>query len=123
VVYFDLKHMDQEEHRRLAGAGNVAIIENCRRLSAHGTPLVVRVPLAPGYNDNDEHLKLLSRFVKALPKYEQVHLLPYHRMGKAKYKALGLDFPLAELEPPTKERVQHAVDLLRQWGIKIQVVC
>jgi hypothetical protein len=44
-------------------------------------------------------------------------------MGKAKYKALGLDFPLAELEPPTKERVQHAVDLLRQWGIKIQVVC
>jgi pyruvate formate lyase activating enzyme len=123
LVYFDLKHMDPREHRRLTGVDNSGILENCRRLSARGTPLVLRVPLVPGINDSSEHLKLLIEFVKGLPGDEQVHLLPYHRTGRVKYEMLGLEYLLAELQPPTKESVQRVVESLRQADLKVEVVC
>ena len=35
-------------------------------------------------------------------------MLPYHTLGVYKWKALGYDYPLEGIEPPTKERVKNA---------------
>lgn len=122
IVHFDLKHLDAVRHRALAGADNAVILENCRKLSRRGVPLVLRVPLVPGLNDGDGDIDLLARFVSELPRYEDLHLLPYHRTGRVKYETLGIEYPLRDVQPPTAERIQHVVDRLRRAGIRPQVV-
>ena len=43
---------------------------------------------------------------------ERVEVLPYHTLGVYKWKALGYDYPLEGIEPPTKERVKNAEMIL-----------
>jgi len=122
MVYFDLKHMDSLEHRRLTGVDNSLILDNCCRLSAKGVPMFLRMPLIPGLNDKDENLSQLIHFVRKLPSYEELHLLPYHRIGKIKYEMLGLEYCLSDLQQPKKETVLRVAQFLMQAGIKVKVV-
>ncbi|MDQ0340497.1 pyruvate-formate lyase-activating enzyme [Caldalkalibacillus uzonensis] len=57
----------------------------------------------PGYTDDQHDLDRLGRFIKTLPNVQKIELLPYHRLGVYKWKALGLDYPLAHVPQPTDE--------------------
>ena len=89
LVLLDLKEIDPVRHRELTGVSNRIILANARRLAAQGVPLIVRRPLIPGHNDSLESLHALGRFVRELDTVREVDLLPYHRMGSAKYERLG----------------------------------
>ena len=85
LFLYDLKHTDSDEHRRLTGVGNERILENARRIAAAGKKLVVRLPLIPGCNDDDENLRRTAQFARELPGVDQIDILPYHRLGEPKY--------------------------------------
>ncbi len=102
TVFYDLKHLDPEKHREGTGVSNERILENLRRLCAalpqrHGR-VIVRLPLIPGYNDDDEAVAAAARFVAALPGRPELNLLPYHDLGESKYEMIGLDYALPGLE-------------------------
>ena len=52
------------------------------------------------------------RIFRSLRNVERVEVLPYHTLGVYKWKALGYDYPLEGIEPPTKERVKNAEMIL-----------
>ena len=64
---FDVKHLDSATHRTFTGAGNELILDNLRRLAAAGAPVIVRVPLIPGFNASAESLRAIGQFVAGLP--------------------------------------------------------
>ena len=51
--------------------------------------LIIRVPVIPTFNDTVEEIRGIAEFADTLPGVEQLHLLPYHRLGQDKYVGLG----------------------------------
>lgn len=112
LVLLDIKHIDAAEHQKLTGCDNENILNLARYLSDIKKPVWVRHVLVPGRNDADDYLKQLDIFLKSLNNVERVEILPYHTFGVPKWEMLGLSYPLAGIEPPSKELVEHANELL-----------
>jgi glycyl-radical enzyme activating protein len=120
LVYFDLKHMDSEAHERLTGAGNGLILENATRIVAAGIPMIIRLPLIPGQNDSSENLERTARFVTGrLGKRVAIEILPYHVLGRPKFRAIGECYAHGELSPPGPGAIARARLLLRTAGAEV----
>ncbi len=112
LLLVDIKHIDDKQHKLLTGQTNKNILDMARYLSEIGKPVWIRHVLVPERSDKDEYLKELYEFIKTLGNVEKVEVLPYHTFGEYKWKELGYDYPLAGIEPPTKERIKNANEIL-----------
>ena len=106
-VFYDVKCLDSARHEEYVRVGNRLILENLHRLCEHFPDLrvVVRTPVIPGFNDSPEDVAAVAAFVRDLPGSRRHELLPYHGFGGPKYRQLGWENPLEDLEPPTEERM------------------
>jgi pyruvate formate lyase activating enzyme len=119
LFLYDVKLMDEARHKLFTGAPNRRILENLRALAAAGHRIVLRVPLVPGINDDEENLDALRRFAASLPGLAGLDLLPYHRIGVDKYARVGRTYPLPETLPPPRERVAAAAQALKAAGLPV----
>lgn len=114
TVLLDIKHIDDEEHRKLTRHSNANILDCARYLSEIDKPVWIRHVLIPGITDKDEYLVRLRDFLSTLHNIERIEVLPYHTLGVYKYEKLGIDYPLKDVQPPEAERVANANDILQQ---------
>jgi pyruvate formate lyase activating enzyme len=121
TFYFDLKLIDPVVHERLTGASNATILANLQRLAATAARIVVRIPVVPGLTDSDDNLRGIARYVREHQLGERIELLPYHRLGLDKYRRLGKDYELADLEPPSEERLRRLATLVESEGVACTV--
>jgi len=112
LVLLDIKHIDPKEHRQLTGLDNANILEFAKYLSNNNVHMWIRHVLVPGITLNDEYLIRTKEFIDTLATVDKIEVLPYHTMGKVKYENLGMEYPLKDTLPPTKEEVRHAKYLL-----------
>ena len=103
LVLLDIKEVTADAHRRLTGHGNGNILAFARHLSDRGIPVWVRHVVVPGVTDSPEMHKTLGEFLATLSNVKALDVLPYHTMGEAKYKALGIPYPLAGVPAAEKE--------------------
>lgn len=101
LILFDIKCIDDEKHKRLVGVSNKLIFENAQKLKECGVKILFRTPVIPGYNDGE--IKAIAEFCKPFD-YE---ILAYHQTGCGKYDALGIDYTLGDVVPPTKEFMEN----------------
>jgi pyruvate formate lyase activating enzyme len=106
-VFYDVKCLDSARHEDHVKVGNRLILDNLRKLCEHfpDLPIVVRTPIIPGFNDCPEDVAAVAGFVQDLPGSRCHELLPYHGFGGPKYRQLGWEYPLGDLEPPTEEQM------------------
>ncbi len=105
LFLFDLKPMDEEEHRRYTGVSPKLIHENLRRLVELGRPVLVRSPLIPGITDTERNIQALVDFLRELKGGIQgVELLPYHDVAE-KYQRLGKSYGMPSLPRPSEEKL------------------
>lgn len=117
-IIFDIKHMDDVIHKRLTGVSNRRILENVKRIGELNTPLVIRIPVIPTLNDSPENILETARFVRDhLPNAIGIEALPYHRLGVNKYAALGMEYQLSHLEPPSPEAMETLRRIISNTGI------
>lgn len=95
----DLKHVDPDTLRAWTGADFSLVAENLKYVAAHGANLTIRVPVIPGFNDDEISMQRILRLAAGLSELRgalQVDLLPYHDLGASKYARLGREytFPL-----------------------------
>ncbi len=112
LLLMDIKHVNKEEHVKLTGKDNDNIVEMFRYLDEIKKPIWIRHVLVPGITDNDEYLTETRDFIRTLHNVKRVEVLPYHGLGAMKYKDLGIDYVLKDLESPTQERVANARKIL-----------
>jgi len=120
LVFFDVKHIDPRLHKKYTGVSNERILDNLKKLSAVFTPLIIRIPVIPGYNDSVDVQQRIYEFVKQLPRLERVELLPYHRLGTTKYKGLGRKYTL-HADSLKREDLRHLTTLGQTVGIPIRI--
>lgn len=120
LVLFDIKSMDPEEHVRLTGASNEPVLRNARRIAKYATPLIIRVPIIPGYTDSQRNIESIAKFAKELGTVAQIELLPYHQLGERKYEWLEREYPLKRVQPPTQEHVESLGEIMMQHGLSVR---
>jgi pyruvate formate-lyase 1-activating enzyme len=114
LVLLDIKHIDNDAHKRLTGWENENILDCARYLSDIHKPVWIRHVLVPGINDDDESLHRLRSFIDTLSNVERVEVLPYHDLGVYKWEQLGIPYKLTDVKPPTEESVLHARKILTE---------
>ena len=114
LVLLDIKHIDNDAHKRLTGWENENILDCARYLSDIHKSVWIRHVLVPGINDDDESLHKLRSFIDTLSNVERVEVLPYHDLGVYKWEQLGIPYKLTDVKPPTEESVLHARKILTE---------
>ena len=117
LVLLDIKSWDPTRHRRLTGAEIEPTLTFARRLAARHRPMWVRYVLVPGLTDNFTDIKNVAAFAAGLRNVERVDVLPFHQMGKYKWKQLGIEYTLEDVQPPDQELVDKVVDVFRAAGL------
>lgn len=112
LVMLDIKHIDNEAHKKLTGHENINILAFARYLMQNKVPLWVRHVIVPGITDSSEELMELGQFLAELDNLKAVDVLPYHDMGKIKYKSLGIDYPLENVKPLSKDDAEKAKNII-----------
>mgnify|MGYP001031050000 CR=1 FL=1 len=121
LFLYDLKLMDELEHRKYTGVSNEPILKNLSALSrCHGN-IIIRIPVIPGVNDGEENLMRTAGFVSGLNGVREIDLLPYHKAGAGKYQRLEMTYALPETEPPDNESVNRMAEKMRISGKKIKI--
>lgn len=112
LVMLDIKHIDPERHKALTGHDNSNILAFARYLDRNNIPIWIRHVVVPGITDSEKYLFLLGSFIGSLKNVKALDVLPYHTMGKAKYKELNMEYPLDGIEPMSKDGALHAREII-----------
>lgn len=112
LVLLDIKHIDDAACKTLTAQSNENTLAFAKFLSERGKKMWIRQVIVPGYTDGEETLEKTRAFIDSLATVEKVEVLPYHTLGESKYKNLGIEYPLAGLETPTKEKIANAKRIL-----------
>lgn len=92
-IYFDLKVIDPEDHKRVCGVPNDRILENFRELYQRslnkGVPVLPRIPLIPGITATKSNLEKIATFLHA-NHVDRVAILDYNPLWHAKAEKVGM---------------------------------
>jgi pyruvate formate lyase activating enzyme len=92
LVFFDIKVMDPNLHKKYTGVENNLILENLCWLHEEGANILPTIPLIPSFTDSRENLESVASFLKDL-KIKECLLLPYNPLGLQKYERIGKEAP------------------------------
>jgi len=122
LFLFDLKLLDDEEHRKYTGVSNRIIKRNLMTLVARRREedLVLRFPVITGINDTEKNVEEFLSFVRGLKRIKRVDLLPYHDVSE-KYRRLGLAYKMTTRTAPSEERLQQIKEKLEKMGLEVGV--
>lgn len=108
LVLLDIKTWGADRYRALTGGGDLEqTLRFARRLGERGQPTWLRYVVVPGHNDDPSAVEGVAGFAATLGCVERVDVLPMHRLATAKYDALGLRYPVADLEPPGAAAIER----------------
>ena len=117
LVMLGIKSWGSDRHKALTGAAIEPTLEFAKRLAAKKRPIWVRFVLVPGLTDDPNTLEGIASFAAGLGNVERLEVLPFHQMGRFKWKELGLDYKLDAVEPPSDEAVRRAVGVFQAAGL------
>lgn len=95
LFLFDIKHIDCDQHKILTGVSNKSLIANLSWLRMNSAQVILRLPVIPGINSTEENMLAIAELTQHL-KINEIHLLPFHQLGRDKYRHLGRTYQLVE---------------------------
>ena len=117
LFLMDIKHINSAKHEEFTTRPNEKILENARLIAENAKRLIIRVPVIPGFNDTKEEISDIARFASSLPNVNEIHLLPYHRMGRDKYEGLGREYLMGDVPSPTAEKMHELIEVCKGFGL------
>ena len=112
LVLLDIKHINSEKCKDLVGFSNKLELEFARYLSDNDIPLWIRQVLIPGYTDDESDLLELKNFINSLSSVKRVEILPYHDMGKYKWKKFDKKYKLDDVRQANDDDIKRAKRIL-----------
>ncbi|MCQ2399948.1 MAG: glycyl-radical enzyme activating protein, partial [Clostridia bacterium] len=118
----DIKHINSAKHKEFTGQPNEKILENAQKIARSGkVNLIIRTPVIPTFNATKEEIGDIAEFAKGLVGVQEMHILPYHRIGMDKYAGLQREYSLKDIEPPSKELMNELLEVVESYHLKGQI--
>jgi pyruvate formate lyase activating enzyme len=123
LFLFDLKHLDKDKHSLYTGVSNRTILGNLQKIAESGTEIMLRIPVIPGINDDEEHLGYMKKYINSIKgqNIKTINLLPYHKSGTAKYRKFNRENKMESVAPPSGQRMQQLKEYFSDTGIKVKI--
>ncbi len=118
LFLYDVKLMDDVRHRQYIGVSNALILQNLKLLSARGAKTIVRMPVVPGINDDEQNIWKLTQFLMEETNVKEVHLLPFHLIGQDKYQRLRKAYRFSDSQHPPQRQIESLAGILESAGIR-----
>jgi len=107
IVLLDVKHINEEWHRKLTGLSNKTTLELAAYRESTGRPMWLRYVLVPGWTDQPEYIEQWAQHFTDYKTVKRVEIIPFHQMGAHKWEALGMEYLLKNTPVPSKELKEH----------------
>ena len=121
LFLYDLKHMDPEKHYRYTGVSNDMILTNLKQLSRQGARIIIRLPLIPGINADEENIELTGSFLASLCGDIGINILPYHCAAEAKYRNLDLKNKAFDIQRPCEDVIASVARQLASYNLEVKI--
>ncbi len=105
LLLYDIKEIDDENHKKYVGIGNKLILDNLRKLNQLGKKVIIRCPMIPGVNDRNKHFDVIARLYNELECIQEVQILPYHELGTGKQDRYGIKMEIEQFHVPDEKLV------------------
>ncbi len=121
LVLLDIKHIDNEMHKKLTGQPNVHTLQMLEYLESdenrkhNNTKYWVRHVYVPWWTAIEKYVHQLGQFLQNRKNLEEITILPYHTLGVEKWEAMGWKYGLEGVKPPTAESVAKAKEILSEY--------
>lgn len=119
LFLFDYKLTDDDLHKEFTGVTNKQILDNLDFLYKNRASIILRCPLIPGINDNDDHLRGIKKIIKKYPKLKSVEIMPYHNMGRDKASRVGMDYQLSQIKNADEHDKQRWISYFADAEINV----
>ena len=120
LFLYDLKILDDEQHKKYTGVSNKIIIKNLETLQKKRKDVILRFTIINKITNTKENLRNIQNFVSSLKGINEVDILPFHNV-KEKYNRLGKDYKLNDIQPPSKEDILIIKELFEQEGLNVKI--
>ncbi|SCY06511.1 glycyl-radical enzyme activating protein [Alkaliphilus peptidifermentans] len=120
LFLYDIKLMDSKAHEKYTGVTNIIILNNLERLVKCHDNIIIRLPIIPSINDDDENIIEICNYLSKL-RVRQVHILPYHDTGIDKYTKINEDYRLKGLKSPTEEKMFKIKEKIKAFGYEVKI--
>ena len=121
TVLMDVKHINSEKHKEFTSQPNERILENAKLIASKANKLIIRVPVIPTFNDTVAEIAEIAAFASSLSNVDEIHLLPYHSMGRDKYTGLAREYKMGDIKSPTNELMEVLKQTAEQFGLKTYI--
>ncbi|MFZ0928580.1 MAG: glycyl-radical enzyme activating protein [Syntrophobacteraceae bacterium] len=119
LVLLDIKHLDDEKHRRLTGVSNQRILANAR-IAAGMARTWFRVPLIENVNDDVNHIERMAELGREIG-IEKISILPYHEGGIQKCSQIGKAYLIPEAKSPSNDHIETLRGIILEKGGSITI--
>ncbi len=119
LVLLDVKAGIPELYKEVTTGELQPTLDFGDRLAAKGIETWIRFVLVPGLTDSVENVEAVASIVEKWPNVSRVEVLPFHQMGRDKWNRLGLEYKLADTEPPGRELIESAREIFRSHGLTV----
>ena len=117
----DLKTMDSSIHERFTGVPNTLILDNIKRLAQAGKDMIIRLPVVPGFNDDDANIEATAKFAASLTGVTTIDILPYNRGGKEKSDRLTSAIKLMQTDTPDPQEMNSIARSFNKYGLEVNI--
>ncbi len=121
LFLYDIKHIDDNLHRKYTGVSNRIIIDNLKFLDSLNKEIWIRYPLIPGVNNDESDIFRFMAMLSELKYSHPISVLPYHKIGSHKYAKFGIENRSNGFDEPDEEEVRLAVNTFNNNGFKASV--
>ncbi len=121
LFLYDLKLMDGTKHQEFTGVPNDPILKNLQMLSTRGQNVILRLPIIPGLNDDEENIRQTGEFATTSLGLDRIDILSYHHTAVDKYNRLKRDYGLSQIRPPSNGRMAEIAQILHGFGLQVRI--
>jgi len=123
LFLFDIKHLDNQKHIETTGVSNKLILDNLVKIIKSGTETILRFPLIPRLNDDNNHINELIALMNGLKadNFNRVHILPFHKTGSSKYKRFYQKDFMANFVEPEKKQIESIRLSFESTGFQVKI--
>jgi pyruvate formate lyase activating enzyme len=121
LFLYDLKLIDEKEHKKYTGVSNKQILRNLKILVELKRNINIRIPLIPGINDQPTQINNMIGYLIKLNGITNVDLLPYHYYARNKYKRFNRNNRLNRIPKPTELQLEELKIQFEKAGFNVRI--